>query len=245
MAPSLSVILPCYNESGNIPDLLNRFRSLTREMDLELVLVNNGSTDDSADVFECELKRPENQFARVVLVPINQGYGYGLRQGLQTAKADVVAFTHADLQCPPESLATAWQWYQKHNPSLIKGRRKGSRPWPDQIVTWLYNRFTKWLLGINATCLTTNEAGRTPDVNAQPKLFPRILLEDLPQSPNDFTFDLFILEACRRRALPVYEFDTLYEARLWGKSKLAANVPQRVRTAAVAFWRIVEYRWKK
>ncbi len=53
-----SIIVPCYNEAANLPNLIERFGAIhTPESDWELVLVNNGSTDDSVEVFESELSR--------------------------------------------------------------------------------------------------------------------------------------------------------------------------------------------
>ena len=48
----LSIVVPCYNEAGNLPGLIARFREqIARRPRVEVVLVNNGSTDDSAAVF--------------------------------------------------------------------------------------------------------------------------------------------------------------------------------------------------
>jgi len=72
---------------------------------------------------------------------------------LAEAQAEVVGFTHADLQCPPESFLSAWTLYERvkaEGPCLIKGRRRGSRPWLDQGVSWLFNHLTEGLLGVRA-----------------------------------------------------------------------------------------------
>ena len=48
----LSIVVPCYNESENIPLILNRFADVIKRDDVEVVLVDNGSTDDSAAIIE-------------------------------------------------------------------------------------------------------------------------------------------------------------------------------------------------
>ena len=67
-SPRVSIVLPCYNEARNIPLVLSRFREVKGDHDFELILVNNGSVDDSAAVLRGELAKPEITFARTVLV---------------------------------------------------------------------------------------------------------------------------------------------------------------------------------
>ena len=78
---TLSVVIPCYNEKENLPLLLERFSQVITE-DITVVLVDNGSTDGSAEVFRALL--PDRPFARLVMVEVNQGYGYGILQGLRS-----------------------------------------------------------------------------------------------------------------------------------------------------------------
>jgi glycosyltransferase involved in cell wall biosynthesis len=192
-----------------------------------LVLVDNGSTDDTPQVLARELKRPENSFARALRVEKNIGYGHGLKAGLAQARARVAAFSHADQECPPEDVARALDIYKQNGPCLVKGRRRGPRPAADKIVTWFYNALTRLFLGFSA------------DVNAQPKLFPGDFAARLAAAPDDFTFDLYVLNQARRAGLKIIEFDVVYGRRLYGRSKLAANPWVRMKTAARAFFKIL------
>src|SRR5262245_22656297 len=101
-SPELSIILPCYNESGNLPGLLDRYRAVAAKINLELILVDNGSADATLRLMAYLLARPENKFARAVRLERNAGYGGGLKAGLRAARAPAACFSHADLQCPPE-----------------------------------------------------------------------------------------------------------------------------------------------
>ena len=79
---SLSLVIPCYNEEGNIPLIFARLRSvLGARKDIEVLLVNNGSTDRSADILTAEIQRTNDARLRSVNVPVNQGYGFGILQG--------------------------------------------------------------------------------------------------------------------------------------------------------------------
>ena len=82
MGIRFSIVLPCYNEADNLPLLLERYQQVWEDLPTELILVDNGSTDQTAQVLERELSRPGMAFVRTVQVPINQGYGYGIYAGL-------------------------------------------------------------------------------------------------------------------------------------------------------------------
>jgi glycosyltransferase involved in cell wall biosynthesis len=237
--PALSVVLPCYNERGNLVEILNRYRALRTALDMELILVDNGSNDGSSEALKELLAVPENTFARSVRVDRNQGYGFGLKSGLREAQGELIGFSHADLQCRPEDFIEADKLMRERGPArlLLKGRRRGFRPFPDRCVTFAYNGLSRVLLGLRAQAKTSDGdwIARTPDVNAEPKVFPRSLLANVLQGPDDFTFDLFVLEAARRSGFEIVEFDVSYEARRWGKSKLAANPWVRAKTSARAF----------
>ena len=225
----LSIVLPCYNESGNLQEILRRYRELRNSLSFELILVDNGSTDGTAQVLAEELRKPENQFARTVLVPKNVGYGHGIQEGLRASEGAVLAFSHADLQCSPEDLLTAMVLYRQSvdkAPALVKGCRRGHRPFLDRLVTWFYNHLAAWILGLRGSAADPsgkNAAAITIDVNAEPKMFPKSLLPDLLAGPKDFTFDLYVLYAAKMRRHPIREFDVKYQMRQWGRSKLAAN----------------------
>jgi glycosyltransferase involved in cell wall biosynthesis len=239
----LSVVLPCYNEAGNIAKILERYRPLAQRVALELILVDNGSTDATAETIDRELLNPLNAFARTVKVDQNIGYGHGIQTGLARASAQTVAFSHADLQCPPEHLLVAFDIYKQQRPAgelLVKGRRRGPRARLDRMVTWFYNRLSGIVLGLRAEPVETPGSSRVVDVNAQPKLFDRSLVPELAEAAKDFTYDLFVLEFCRRRAWRIVEFDAAYEPRQWGKSKLAANPWVRLKTSLNAFQKILE-----
>ena len=77
MIMKLSLVIPCYNESKNLPLLLNRCKEIAeREDNIEFVIVDNGSTDDTSLVLD-ELTLDLEYITRVK-VDTNQGYGHGI-----------------------------------------------------------------------------------------------------------------------------------------------------------------------
>ena len=71
MKPELSIVVPCYDEEKNIPLILERFESAIKVKGVELIVVDNGSNDNSPAVIKKLL--PKYKFARTVLVKKNIG----------------------------------------------------------------------------------------------------------------------------------------------------------------------------
>ena len=99
----LSLVIPCYNEAANLPSLLERCKELAQRGSVEVILVDNGSTDDSPQVLARLL--PAYPGCRTVRVEHNQGYGFGILAGLKAARGDILGWTHADMQTDPMDAA--------------------------------------------------------------------------------------------------------------------------------------------
>ena len=98
--PKYSIVIPAYNESARIPATLRSVVDTirARDWDAEVVVVNDGSRDKTADVVrEFARKYPE---IRLLENPENRGKGYTVRHGILHALGDVVLFTDADLSSP-------------------------------------------------------------------------------------------------------------------------------------------------
>ncbi|MGH9521601.1 MAG: glycosyltransferase family 2 protein [Terriglobales bacterium] len=228
-APAFSVVVPCYNEADNLPLLLESYRAAwPSEISAELVLVNNGSTDHTAEVLACELARPEYSFARTVLVPVNQGYGYGVNAGIRQASGEVIGISHADMQCPARDLFRAYEaLIATGNPrgAFVKGKR-GRRGFGASLIT-------------NTMAVIASMVLTTPltDINAQPKVFHRSFLEDLRNPPRGFEFDLYLLYRAREKGLQVLTIPVEFGARAHGTSKWAFSLLSRWRNV----WATVRY----
>ena len=99
----ISLVIPCYNEEDNLEKLLTRISSLLKEFsqeNIELVIVNNGSTDNSQQIIKNHELYQKNLIS-LLNIKRNKGYGDGINQGLNFSKGDVVCWFHADLQFDP------------------------------------------------------------------------------------------------------------------------------------------------
>jgi putative flippase GtrA len=222
MRPDLSIVLPCYNEGPNIPLLIERVRPFWPQENFELILVNNGSTDNSADILATECSKPENAFVHVVTVPQNIGYGHGILTGLRAAQAPILAYSHADIQTPPEDVFKAFHLLQDESlppeQTLIKGRRTNRDP--NALV------LTNGLAKIVALVL----GHPLEDINGQPKLFGRSLLNHLRHPPTGFAFDTYLLYVAALAHIQLVEFPVDFGVRLHGESKWATTAISRYKT---------------
>jgi polyisoprenyl-phosphate glycosyltransferase len=204
----LSLVIPCYNESRSLADLARRCAEVTAaEPDCEILLVDNGSTDDTAAVMARELAGKTR--IRSVFVPVNQGYGYGILQGLAAAGGDVLAWTHADLQTDPMDAVRAFALYKASADAgrlFVKGARYG-RPLSDVFFTFGMSVFETLLLGRVLR-----------DVNAQPTMFPRSLYEGWKAPPHDFALDLHAYGSAKAARLQVERFPVRFGERKHGVS---------------------------
>lgn len=203
----LSIILPCYNEAKNIPLILSRFREVLARDDVEVILVNNGSGDDSQEVLERLI--PQYNFARTVEVEINQGYGFGILSGLKVATGEYLAWTHADIQMDSYDVIRGFSLIEKSaqpQKIFVKGRRIG-RPFSDRIFTFGMSVFETLYMGTQLN-----------DINAQPNIFHRSFFECWSNPPYDFSLDLYAFYMARSLNLSVLRFPVVVRKRLYGHS---------------------------
>ena len=203
----LSVVIPCYDEADNIPLILERFDGIIKRDDIEVVLVDNGSTDSSPEVLNTLL--PKYPFAKTIRVEVNHGYGYGIVQGLKVSTGEFIGWTHADMQTDPADLLKALDIIEKRNYAeelFIKGNRKG-RPLFDQFFTSGMSAFETLYMGV-----------KLYDVNAQPNVFSKKFFETWINPPKDFSLDLYALFMAQKSGLHIERFDVMFPKRVHGTS---------------------------
>lgn len=213
--PRFSLVIPCYNEARNLPLLVGRLRETFLRDDVEVILVDNGSTDDSAAVLS-ELLAGQSRI-RTVRVERNQGYGFGIVAGLRAANGSILGWTHADMQTDPMDALRALSLFEANEgsgeiqPLFVKGRRRG-RPAGDVVFTVGMSVFETLLL-----------QRRLWDINAQPTLFPRTFFERWQTPPDDFSLDLYAYYQATELGLPVERVPVHFGARAHGSSHWNVN----------------------
>lgn len=205
-----SLTIPCYNEAANLPLLLPHCAALTADGQGEVILVDNGSTDNSPAVLASLL--PQYPGCRSVRVEVNQGYGFGILSGLRAAQGEIIGWTHADMQTDPQDVLEGMKIFaEKGTDIFVKGCRYG-RPFSDVIFTMGMSFFETVLLGKPFW-----------DINAQPTLFSKRFFESWQNPPHDFSLDLFAYYQARKAGLPVHRFPVRFGERAHGTSHWNVN----------------------
>ncbi|MGX0891681.1 glycosyltransferase involved in cell wall biosynthesis [Pseudomonas sp. ADAK2 TE3594] len=205
-----SLIIPCFNESANLPLLLERCKDFARLPDVEVILVDNGSTDDSPRVLRDLL--PLYPGLRSIRVEKNQGYGFGILSGLSVAEGEILGWTHADMQTDPQDALRGLKLFEQYGSDIfVKGRRYG-RPMSDVVFTVCMSLFETLLL-------------RKPlwDINAQPTMFSKRFYQSWQHPPHDFSLDLYAYYLARSHHLDVHRFSVKFGDRAHGSSHWNIN----------------------
>ena len=205
-----SLIIPCYNEALNLPLLLERCAKLASVPGTEVILVDNGSTDDTSEVLRALL--PQYPGCRSIRIGENQGYGFGIVSGLKVAKGEVLGWTHADMQTDPQDALQGLNIFEEYgNDIFVKGRRYG-RPLSDVVFTVGMSVFETVLL-----------AQPMWDINAQPTMFSRKHFDSWVNPPDDFSLDLHAYYHAKKSRLKVHRFPVEFGKRAHGVSHWNIN----------------------
>lgn len=152
--PKYSIVIPAYNESARIPATLESVVGCIRALgwDAEVLVVNDGSTDTTAEVVQSFAKRaPE---VRLMENPGNRGKGYSVRSGMLAARGEIVLFTDSDLSAPIEEaerlfaaiaegadIAIGSRW-------LDRARQTQRQPLYRQFFGRCFNTVTRTIMGL-------------------------------------------------------------------------------------------------
>jgi glycosyltransferase involved in cell wall biosynthesis len=122
---ALSIVVPCFNEEGCLTELHQRLSASARTAvgdDYELVLVNDGSRDDSWPAMQGMAEADKNLVA--INLSRNHGHQLALTAGLDLCRGDAILIIDADLQDPPELLGPMLQAMRESGADVVYGVRR-------------------------------------------------------------------------------------------------------------------------
>ncbi|WP_197743459.1 glycosyltransferase family 2 protein [Desulfosarcina ovata] len=146
MPPEVSLIIPVYNEADNIGSLLLEIKE--RYPGFELIVVNDGSTDDTVQV-------ANKSGATVYSHPYNIGNGAAVKTGIRVATGKILLFMDADGQHRPEDIGRILSFFPDYD--MVVGSRdsKGQASFPRAIGNKVYNWLASYVTKFNVKDLTS------------------------------------------------------------------------------------------
>ena len=127
-----SVVIPCYNEEGNIEEAVRRTPKMGKYT--EIIVVNDGSTDKTAD----KVRVLQAEFSNLCLIDYspNRGKGYAVKEGFNAATQEVMMILDADMSVMPEELPYFFNILNKGLCDFVNGTRL-VYPMQDQAMKFL------------------------------------------------------------------------------------------------------------
>ena len=216
----LSIIIPCYNEEKNIDPLFKKIEELLySEKNLEIIVVENGSTDSTKKNI---LKSNLAHEGKITIheVKENIGYGHGIMSGVKIATGECIGWCHADLQTEPEDVYNAYLEnvdQLRNNKILVKGLR---------IKRNIFDSTFTFCMSIIASSIFQRIVY---DINAQPKLFNKTFCSFLDDCPDDFSLDLYILIIAKINNYKIINHKVLFKKRLHGEAKGGGDIKVKIK----------------
>lgn len=132
----ISIVSPAYNESENIPILYNKIKEVLKDIDWELLIVNDGSTDDTEKVVEAI----HAQDKRIKYISLSRNFGHqnAILAGLTFAKGDAIIIMDADLQDPPEVIPEMIQKWQEGFDTVHAIRKEREDPFLKKTLAKIF-----------------------------------------------------------------------------------------------------------
>jgi glycosyltransferase involved in cell wall biosynthesis len=203
--------MPCYNEEDVVAYTVHRLSEAFARAghQLELVLVDNGSTDGTAGVLE-DLATV-NPSIKCTRVELNQGYGHGVLSGFPHCSAPWVGMIPADGQVDAEDVVRLYEMAVLSRQDVVaKVRRRFRMDGPIRKLTSLaYNLYVRLLWPTLVW-----------DVNAVPKIFPRHLLPAMHLSSRGWALEPELMVKAHCMGVRILELNILSRERGSGKSKV-------------------------
>lgn len=198
----VSILVPAKDEAENLPEFVRQCADALRgtPWTAELVVVNDGSEDDTAAVLARLMG--EHAFLSVVTHRARRGIADALRSAGEAARGRIFVFYPADLQFLPAEIPSLVDPIRAGTADVVTGAKQGQ--YEKALVSGVYNRLCRWLFGVRVT-----------DLNAV-KAYRREVMLDVPARPDWHRFMVVIAAANGYR---IVERPVTLHPRRAGKSK--------------------------
>lgn len=224
----LSVVMPAFNEARFLMRTALEAAAVLERCygaDFELILVDDGSTDDTLEVALTVARLIRG--CSVVTYSHNAGKGYAMHRGFDLARGDVVAFLDADGEIRPEALLTIVPRLDVQHPDLVVGRKvmEGRRPWHRHAMRWGVRWIGRLAFGLPVT---------DPQTGIKAVVRDHISPYVASCKERGYLFDLELLALALRGGARLQEVDV--EVRTLRANRIPSSAGLRQLQAVGALW---------
>jgi glycosyltransferase involved in cell wall biosynthesis len=224
-SPLLSVVMPVYNESDTIEEIVSRVLAIP--MRVELIVVDDCSTDGT----RAQLAALQEQFKFTLLLQShNQGKGAALRRGFAVVTGDIVAIQDGDLEYSPEELPTLAQLIMEGRADVVYGSRFLGRHRVFLFTHYLGNRVLTFVTNVLYNTMLS-------DMETCYKVMRREVLDGLDLQSDGFGIEPEITAKIFKRGFRVYEVPITYDGRGYDEGKKITW-----KDGIVALWVLIRHR---
>ena len=206
--PSITAFFPCYNDAQTIADLVveadRQLQMLT--IDYEIIVVNDGSSDNSAEVLRTLHTRVPR--LKVITHDRNRGYGGALRSGFANATKDFVFYTDGDGQYDVKELPVLLM-LMTDDTHFVNGIKMTRQDPPHRVFAGNLHRFLmRWSFWLPVS-----------DVDCDFRLIRRAILERIELRSNSGSICVELVKDAQRAGAQFREVSVHHYARRWGQSQ--------------------------
>ncbi len=208
-----SIIIPCYNEGSTLSVCIDRIQNIADEnLTIEIIIVDDGSSDGSKDIAENLSRRHKN--IKALFHDKNQGKGAALRTGFKKATGDIVAVQDADLEYDPKDLKKLITLIREDKADVVIGSRFLTGGEHRVLYFWhsLGNRFLTFM----SNMLTDLNLS---DMESCYKVFRKDIIQGIEIQENRFGFEPEIIAKISKKRPRIYEMGISYSGRTYEEGK--------------------------
>ncbi len=172
----LSILVPVYNESATIVQILERMFAIPWPLDIEIIAVNDASSDRTQEMLDSAASRWPN--LRVFEHKVNHGKGAAIQTALAQARGDIIAVQDADLEYDPADLRRLLDPILADQADVVYGSRflqpvnsPKLHQWVNKFLTRLSNLFTGLRLTDMETCYKVMRSPFARKINLRSRRF--------------------------------------------------------------------------
>jgi glycosyltransferase involved in cell wall biosynthesis len=217
MINSISIIIPAYNEAATIHFILDKIKKVTLPNDLqkELIIVNDCSTDNTANAINSYCLSNTDLPIRLVNHAVNKGKGAALHTGISEAKGDIIIIQDADLEYDPNEYNLLLKPILDGVADVVYGSRfMGGKP--HRILFFWHSIGNKFLTFLSNACTNLN----LTDMESGYKVFKADIIKNIPLREQRFGFEPEVTaKIARVPKIRIYEVGISYYGRTFDEGK--------------------------